>query len=134
MKRPFLQESKIYIVFTFHVVKIPQFEQIVLDEVQLEIISRRVRELGDRNGAEALVHRCDYPHWITSQKENFTVLPILSQHLQILYAFTELRNLQIVDITDKKLKVDFPYVFLHLILLLSLFLHNKRIQIGPVVL
>ena len=105
---PLLQESKIDVIFALHVVEIPQLEQVVLDEIELEVISRRIGELRYGDGAEALVHRSDDSHRVTGQKEYFALLPILGEHLEVFDAFPKLRNLDVIDIAYQKLEVDLP--------------------------
>ena len=78
------QVSKIYVIFAFHFICVPQKKQVIFNQIQLNVLLLTIFKFGNRNNAKS-TFLCHYKsEMITRQEENVACFPIWSYQKQIL--------------------------------------------------
>jgi len=83
------------------------FENVVLNQTQLVIVSVETFELNDRNGQEAVLYGSHNPKRVTWNKYQVILGPIFGQHQQILDVLIIFLNVDVLLLMNDKLEVDF---------------------------
>ena len=98
------QISKIYVIFAFHFVGVPQQKQIVFNQIQLNIFFLTVFEFGDRNYTETALFGHDKSKMVAGQQKNVAFLPVRRYQKQVFDGLMSFLNFYEIVSTYDKLK------------------------------
>jgi hypothetical protein len=83
------------------------FENVVLNETQLVIISIETLELNDRNGQEAILNGSHNPKRITGDEDQIVLGPIFVKYQQVFNVLIIFLNVNVLLLMDDELEVNF---------------------------
>jgi hypothetical protein len=83
------------------------FENVVLNETQLVVISVKALELNDRDGQEPILYGGHYPERVTGDENQIILGPVFGQHQQVFNMLIILLNVNILLLMNDELEVYF---------------------------